>query len=221
MLSARLKPYFQLMRIVYLHGFASSPQSSKARYFAQQFAREKVEFIVPELDGGDFETLTITGQLETVAQAMAGRPAVLMGSSLGGYLAAWFASRNLQVERVVLLAPAFQFLRRWRERFTPDQLADWRATRKLEIFHYGAGAPRNLGYGFLEDAANYEDEPDFVQPGLICHGSQDPVVPASISQAYAASHPNVDLRLYPTGHELTDVLEPMWQETRRFLFQKP
>ena len=76
------------MRIVYLHGFASSPQSSKARYFARRFAEKGIEFVVPQLDQGDFEHLTITGQLAVVETAVAGKPAVLMGSSLGGYLAA-------------------------------------------------------------------------------------------------------------------------------------
>jgi pimeloyl-ACP methyl ester carboxylesterase len=209
------------MRVVYLHGFASSPQSSKARYFAVQFAKEGVEFVVPRLDGGDFESLTITGQLERVAEAVGGKPSILMGSSLGGYLAACFASRNPEVERMVLMAPAFQFPRRWRERLTPRQLADWKTTRKLPIFHYGEDGIRDLGYGFLEDAAKYEDEPDFPQPALILHGTGDSVVPSSISVQFAASHPHVSLKLYPSSHELTDVLEPMWQETSRFLFQKP
>ncbi len=110
------------MRIVYLHGFASSPQSSKARFFAQRFAAQGVEFVAPQLDGGNFEYLTISAQLKIVEQAVGGRPAVIMGSSLGGYLAAWFASRHPEIERVILLAPAFQLVPRWRERFTPEQL---------------------------------------------------------------------------------------------------
>ena len=46
------------MRIVYLHGFASSPQSSKAQFFAAKFCEAGVPFEAPDLDGGDFERLT-------------------------------------------------------------------------------------------------------------------------------------------------------------------
>ena len=35
------------MRIVYLHGFASSPQSGKARFFAGKFQELGVPFTAP------------------------------------------------------------------------------------------------------------------------------------------------------------------------------
>src|ERR1700684_3621098 len=101
------------MRIVYLHGFASSPESGKARFFAQKFGELGAPFVAPQLDQGDFEGLTITGQLKVVEKAVGDEPAVVMGSSLGGYLAALFAARSVQVEKLVLLAPAFQFPTRW------------------------------------------------------------------------------------------------------------
>jgi len=70
------------MRIVYLHGFASSPQSGKARFFAEKLGALGVPFTAPQLDEGNFEGLTITGQLGVVEKAVHGEPVVLMGSSL-------------------------------------------------------------------------------------------------------------------------------------------
>lgn len=105
------------MRVVYLHGFASSPQSSKARFFAAKFAQAGVAFEAPQLDEGEFRNLTVSGQMVVVGNAVGasreklakGEPLVLMGSSLGGYLAALYAERNPKsVDRLVLLAPAFQ-----------------------------------------------------------------------------------------------------------------
>ena len=90
------------MRIVYLHGFASSPQSSKARFFAAKFEALGVPFTAPELDEGNFEGLTISGQLKVIERAIAGDRVVLMGSSLGGYLAALYAARSVQVDRIWL-----------------------------------------------------------------------------------------------------------------------
>jgi pimeloyl-ACP methyl ester carboxylesterase len=212
------------VRIVYLHGFASSPQSSKARFFAARFAEWGVPVEIPELDEGDFTGLTITRQLAVIERTVASRPAVLMGSSLGGYLAALFAARHPLIEKLVLMAPAFQFPGRWRERYPAEEMATWKRDGVYPIFHYGCGRELPLGYQFVEDSLRYEGEPEFSQPTLIFHGVRDPVVPAAVSQSYAAHRRNVTLQLLDSAHELTDVLEEMWREIRWFLdlsqFQK-
>jgi hypothetical protein len=206
-----------MTRVLYLHGFSSSPQSRKAQYFAAKFAACGVEFHALQLDGGDFRNLTITGQLAVVDAAVAGAPAVLMGSSLGGYLAAYYAGTHPEIQRLALLAPAFQFARRWRERLTPAEIEGWKRSGSMTVFHYAFGEDRPLGYQFLEDSGRYPEEPEFRQPGLILHGTRDEIVPVEISQAYAGRHPNVTLKLLDSGHELTDVLDDMWVEVRRFL----
>ena len=207
-----------MTRVVYLHGFASSPQSSKAQFFYRQFAARGVAMEIPRLDEGRFEELTISGQLRVIERAVGDQPAILIGSSLGGYLAGLYANRHsAQVEKLVLLAPAFQFPRRWRERYSDQEWERWKSEGSAPVFHYGDGRERRLGYRFVEDAALYEDEPEFPQPALILHGARDSVVPAQISRAYAARRPNSRLVLFESGHELTDVLEPMWIEILNFL----
>jgi pimeloyl-ACP methyl ester carboxylesterase len=206
------------MRIVYLHGFASSPLSSKARFFGEQFQAMGVPFTAPELDEGSFERLTISGQLRVVEKAVGDGPVVMMGSSMGGYLAALFAARHVeQVEKLVLLAPAFQFPTRWRARYSVEELERWKEQRKIPFFHYGYKEERGLGYQIVEDASGYEDEPAFVQPALVLHGRRDEVVPVEASKVFAQGHPNVTLRVVESGHELTDVLEQLWSETASFL----
>ena len=113
-----------MTRIVYLHGFASTPLSTKAQFFKRHFAA--ADFEIPQLDKGNFETLTVTSQLQVVDQAVHSDPVILMGSSLGGYLAALYASRHANVERLVLLAPAFEFPARWRQRFSGAEFEEWR-----------------------------------------------------------------------------------------------
>jgi pimeloyl-ACP methyl ester carboxylesterase len=205
------------MRIVYLHGFASSPQSGKAQFFAGKFAALGVPFCAPQLDEGNFEGLTITSQLRVVENAVGGEPVVLVGSSLGGYIAALYAARSVQIDRLVLLAPAFQFPTRWRARYSAEELELWRRRGTIPFFHYGFKEERGLGYAIVEDALKYEDEPAFRQPALVLHGRKDEVVPAQLSKAFAEGHPNVRLRLLDSGHELTDVLEELWAETAAFL----
>ncbi|HLH41719.1 MAG TPA: YqiA/YcfP family alpha/beta fold hydrolase [Bryobacteraceae bacterium] len=205
------------MRIVYLHGFASSPKSSKALFFKERFAECAVPVEVPALDDGDFTGLTITRQLEVVERTVANRPATLMGSSLGGYLAALFAARCPAVEKLILMAPAFRFPSRWRELYPAAEMEEWRRKGVWPIYHFGSRGPQPLGYQLVEDSQRYEDEPEFSQPALIFHGMRDDVVPVEFSRQYASRRPNVTLRLFDSGHELSEVLEPMWWGVRRFL----
>lgn len=205
------------MRAVYLHGFASGPSSKKARFFAQRFAKAGVELLIPDLAEGNFEGLTITGQLQVISRIATGDEVVLIGSSLGGYLAALHASRNSNVSRVVLLAPAFSFASIFVDALGEERLDDWRKTGKLSVFHYGAGRHCDLSYQIATDVRQYPAFPDFHQPGLIFHGIHDASVPVELSRQFASSHPNVHLRLLDSDHELINVLEPMCEETLRFL----
>jgi uncharacterized protein len=205
------------MRIVYLHGFASSPNSAKARFFRERFRLAGVEMQVPALDRGDFTHLTITSQLEAVEEAVAARPAVLMGSSLGGYVAALFASTHSEIEKLILMAPALGFPRRWRERYGQEELDLWKQRGVWPVFHYGAGGQLPLSYDIVEDSLRYEPEPEFSQLALIFHGTRDPVIPVDFSREYAARHSNVVLRVLDSGHELTDVVEEMWSGICAFL----
>ena len=205
------------MRVVYLHGFASGPRSSKAQFFTKKLTYCGVEVQVPRLDAGDFEHLTLSGQLRVIDDAVAGLPCVLFGSSLGGYLAALYASRHPEVEKLVLLAPAFQFPSLWRQRYSEAELARWKAAGSVPVFHYGEGREMQLGYELMEDSALHPNEPDAPQPALIFHGTGDKVVPPAVSLQFASGHPNATVHLMESGHELTDVLDAMWVRTKEFL----
>jgi uncharacterized protein len=204
-------------RIVYLHGFASSPASSKARFFAQRLRDAGATVDIPDLADGDFEHLTLTAQLQKIERAAAGESVALIGSSMGGYLAALYAERHPEIARLVLLAPAFCFARRWEERMGDDAVALWRGTGTVEVWHYGENRSRGLAYGLLEDARRYPDYPDFRQPALLFHGAHDDVVPAEFSEKFAAGHPNVRLEILDSGHELLNVLDYMAPKVGDFL----
>ena len=139
----------------------------------------------------------VSAQAEKLAK---GEPLVLMGSSLGGYLAALYAERHPKaVDRLVLLAPAFEFLQRWRARLSAQEIEQWKREGSIPIYHYGSQTEQRLGYRFLEDAAQYEAVPDFQQRALILHGTEDTVVPCQVSNDFALGHARVGWRCLNPG----------------------
>ncbi len=204
-------------RILYLHGFASSPLSRKATVLGAQLRAQGFEVLVPDLEQNDFEHLTVAGQLQLASELLGDEPAILIGSSMGGYVAALLAASKPNVEKVVLLAPAFDFHRLWRDELGEQCIAIWKKTGALPVFHYGSGTERPLAYGLMAEAGQFPPFPNFQQPGLIFHGDRDKVVPAELSRQFAAGHPNTRIVVLPSGHELTDVLDRIWLELASFL----
>jgi pimeloyl-ACP methyl ester carboxylesterase len=204
-------------QVIYLHGFASSPASSKARYFHEYLENAGLGVDVPDLAAGDFEHLSITRQLAVVEEAAAGEAVSLIGSSLGGYLAALYAARHPEVSRLVLLAPAFAFARIWRDFLGAEQVEAWRHSGTIEVFHYGENRNCRIGYQLLADAGRYEDFPDFLQPALIFHGTHDDSVPISLSREFSTNHPNAVLEVLDSNHQLLNVLDYMAPKIARFV----
>jgi pimeloyl-ACP methyl ester carboxylesterase len=154
-----------------------------------------------------------------IARVSRDEPVSLIGSSMGGYLAALYGARHPgNVEKLVLLAPAFSFASRWPETLGEPTMREWKRTNALKIFHYSEGREVELGYQLVEDAGQYEAYPDVGQPVLIFQGRDDTVVPPEYSVKFAERRPNVRLRLLDSDHELTNVLDEMWMETEEFLF---
>ncbi len=205
------------LRVLYLHGFASSPASKKARFFAGKLQQLEFPVEIPDLAQGRFEHLTISGQLKLIGTLARNEPVMLIGSSLGGYLAALYAARHPEVDRLILLAPAFGFHQLWVEELGPQRLAEWKARGMLPVFHYAEQHEVPLGFQLMEDAAGFEAFPAFHQPALIFHGNRDTSVPVQQSLAFAREHPSVRLVRLDSGHELTDVLEPIWRECEGFV----
>ena len=216
-----------ISRVIYLHGFASSAQSTKAQYFARRFADVGIPLVTPDLNAPDFGTMTVTRMLDEVGTVLAQGPpgpVALMGSSMGGFLA-WNAAARLApimpahpIVKLVLLAPALTFGRSPDEDFGPGVVEEWERIGTREFFHYGENAPRQLHYEFYRDALSYPAAHAHVHlPTLIFQGMHDDVVRPQGVIEFCQGRPNVSLRLLQDGHQLLDHLDLMWQETRTFL----
>ncbi|MBC7971364.1 MAG: alpha/beta fold hydrolase [Verrucomicrobia bacterium] len=207
------------MHYLYLHGFASSPRSTKARDLSDRFANLNIPLIIPDLNQGDFTNITLSRQLQQVEALFppAPEPVTLIGSSFGGLTAAWLGERHLQVDRLVLLAPAFGFLASWLTRMGEMQVKQWQTDGSLLVYHYGEQKKLPLSYGFVTDAMQYRDESIARSlPTLVLHGKHDDVIPLQASFKFAKNRPWVQLIELDSDHALTDVSQELWQAIQRF-----
>ncbi|MCB9742556.1 MAG: alpha/beta fold hydrolase [Alphaproteobacteria bacterium] len=206
------------LRYAYLHGFASSPRAYKGGVLRERLARFGVDLELPDLNQPSFSKLTYSGALGAV-DALDDDPSrrwCLIGSSMGGYLAARWAELNpARVHRLVLLCPGFDLPSRWPDMLGEQAMRRWEARGSLP-FADGEGVLRSLHWGFVTDAAGHPAWPEVPCPTLILHGRRDEVVPIEGSRRYAAERGQVRLIELDDDHGLADSVERIGRAAAEF-----
>jgi hypothetical protein len=207
-------------RLLYLHGFASGPSSKKGLAFEAHFAARGVTLTRLDLRRPSLAHLRLSAMLDEVRDHLAERT-ILIGSSLGGLTAARLAERDPRVIALVLLAPAFQLVPRWRERLGEDGWAAWQRSGALDIIDHTTGAPATVDFAFADDAATIDAAgdgwPDVRVPTLVLHGRRDEVVGIDQARAFVARCPTARLIELDDGHELIATLPTVLAEATAFL----
>jgi hypothetical protein len=120
--------------IIYLHGFRSSPQSSKAVMIAEDLARSKIDSLCPALD---IAPKVAIGQAEVaIAEGLAkGHRIGLIGSSLGGFYASYLMETHPErhLFKAALLNPA-----PWPARDLAPYVGDLPAWHTNEVLQFRA-----------------------------------------------------------------------------------
>jgi pimeloyl-ACP methyl ester carboxylesterase len=200
---------------LYLHGFASSPATAKGLGLGVRLRDDLSSYAIPQLEGDSFREMTMDTILTRAAAAIAalpadGRPLLLIGSSLGGYVAATLAARcaatgGQRPAALLLIAPAFGFTTTWQELLGQAGIDEWRARGERMFYHHAREADLPLGYGFLASCLDLPEMPgEAGVPIAIVHGLQDETVPSHRSSAYARSHGRTELHLVEGDHRLTE-----------------
>jgi hypothetical protein len=210
-------------RWLYLHGFASGPSSFKGRAMAEHYAKQGVQMQRLDLRVPSFEHLRLGEMMASVRRSIGGESdrALLFGSSLGGLTAARVAEEDPRVCALVLLAPAFRLMERWRARLGEEGWAAWRERGWFETLDYVSKTTARVDFGFAEEAAALDERsggfPDVRVPTLIIHGVNDPVVDIALSRRWSAGKRHVRLVEVDDGHELAASLETIKREADRFV----
>jgi hypothetical protein len=210
------------MRVLYLHGFASSAKSSKAAFLSTRFAAQGTGLETPDLNEPDFGTLTVTRMVGQVAHAIdaGGGPVALIGSSLGAFVAIQAAlQRPESVDRLVLLAPALDFGGDRMRSFAEGGLEQWKASNALNVFHYGYGRTIPVHYDLYADATRYDSlNAALSMPVQVFQGRRDTAVDPEMVERWSGTRPYVELHMLDDDHQLLGSLDYIWTEMARFLF---
>lgn len=211
------------LNLFYLHGFASSAKSSKATFLAEKLRAHGVELRAPDFNEPDFSTLTITRMIGQVTSEIdrlpPGEQAVLIGSSMGGFVAVQTAlARPERVSHLILMAPALDFSGNRMRDLGDRGLDEWKRTGSLNVFHYGYGRMMPVHYALYSDACGYDCvSAKLTMPILIFQGKRDTAVDPESVEQWASTRSNVELHLLDDDHQLIASLPFIWDTMSRFL----
>lgn len=210
-------------RWLYLHGFASGPESKKGVALARHFATRGISLQRLDVRRPSLQHLRLSSMMAELRSALGGPKdrAVVFGSSLGGLTAARVAEEEPRICALVLLAPAFRAADRWRRRMGDAAWERWRETDTLEITDYTTGAQTTVDFGFIEELAQLETAsggwPDVRVPTLVIHGVRDETVEVALSRQWVEGHRHRRLIEVDDDHELTTSLPRIIREAEAFL----
>lgn len=203
-------------RIIYLHGFASSPRSKKAGIIVDALKKDGYEVCVPDFNFGGFSELSISRSITQVKRLLCDRN-LLIGSSLGGYIASLVASQDDRVKALVLMAPAFDFPRQMHLRHGDSAIAEWKTKGSMPVEHYGSGQLEMLNFNFFDDAQKHPAFAKLRVPTYVLHGEQDDTV--SIQRSVEARSQNeafMEIQSVDDGHSLINSVQLALSAARRF-----
>ena len=157
-------------KVLYLHGFASSPNGRKVSALRELLEPRGLEIVAPDLNIPsfrklDFDAISRLALWETRRHD----PVAIVGSSLGALVAIETSRRGAR-SPLVLIAPALGFGQRWTAKLPPGD--------PLLFFHHAEQKDLPIHRRFFEQLAEYEeDRQPPASPVAVVIGTRDESVP--------------------------------------------
>ena len=208
-------------QILFITGFLSKRWGNKSKALAQWCEEQGWGFCCYDVRGfGDSEgrfidyTLSdwITDARLVLNMLKDGQSITIVGNSLGGWIAWLMAQECSEIERLVLIAPAFNMMGLRAQSIAPERCHDWHTAGWMPWDDEPAHQDYPLAWKWVEESRAYWGTSfDRLRPvsTAILHGQQDSVIlPQGSSQfveqlrGLAPSFP-IDLHLVPGDHRLS------------------
>lgn len=205
--------------VMFLHGFRSDMTGSKAEYLAEYCATHNLAYIRFDARGhgksqGRFEDGTIGEWLDdalAIFDALVNRPVILVGSSMGGWLAVLLARQRAEkIHGIIGIAAAPDFMEDlvWAG-LSSEQRAE--LARNGIVYEESAysDTPNCVTTRMIEEARNHlvlRSAIDLTCPVRLLQGMRDPDVPypVAIRLAEALESQDVEILLIKDGdHRLS------------------
>lgn len=221
----------------YCHGFLSSEQSKKGQFLRDVLSRRygvNLHLLNLNANPEDLSSISFESGFRALdslwkSNAETKKPfqLVLIGSSLGGQIAASYAALHPdRVKRLVLLCPAVNtrdVISHWVESKFPNGVQLWREKGFLRFPHPHFQEPVPVPVSFLDQCDTLPPYPIYKCPTLIFHGRLDDVVHVDEVSIFLKKCPEqaalTTLIMVEDDHELTrhETLWSMEAEMREFL----
>ena len=209
-----------MTQFIYLHGFASSPLSKKAVVFRNKFKEIGLSLVVPDLEKGNFENINLTYQMNILYDLLdkfKDEEVCLIGSSMGGYLAAMAAQKRKNIQAIYLMAPGFNFMDRWMKKLDLDCTDETSWASRVPVFHYGCGVTKLVSTNIFKDAKNWNNlKLDREIPVRIIHGIYDEVVSVNESRKFVSDRPWSSLKELDADHGLLSHVDWIVDDSIKF-----
>ena len=208
---------------LFLHGLLSDAEGDKSMSLWHQAEARNRSWIRFDMrahgkSDGIFEQFSISRALEDAKLVMnlfPDRPKFLVGSSMGGWVAAQLATDpSLKVAGLVLIAPAFSFMEQLFGLLEPEQQQQWTDQGVWTFDGEGIDEGFTLSYDAVVDSKQYDllnRAIDYQCPIRILHGKLDDVVPANQSIIFADGLPgntDIEVNILPEAdHRLSGHIE--------------
>jgi len=208
-------------QILFITGFLSNRWGNKSTSLAQWCQEQGWGFCCYDVRGfgdseGTFTDYTLSDWIEdarTVLQTLvSGPPVMIVGNSLGGWIA-WFMAQEFgQVNRLILIAPAFNMMGVRARAISDERRHDWHSAGWMAWDDDPAHKDWPISWKWVEESEAYWktsfDRLRYVKTTIL-HGLQDRVILPSGSKEFVKELLSrdpafpVELDLIPGDHRLS------------------
>lgn len=159
-----------MSRVLYFHGFASSPASAKITTLRPLLEPRGIVLDAPDMNVPSFERLDWNAMVDfALRHARANPPAVLVGSSLGALVALEVARRGVSAP-LVLVAPAIGVGARWKTRLPEGD--------PVMVWNHALNADAPIHRAFFDQMNGVDADADPPRtPVVVFMGRRDETVP--------------------------------------------